>query len=279
MKHRIVLPFLAAALVAALSPVALAGAAGPAKPAVKVPLMAQLTRCPVPGVAAKPVAFAASMPALPGSGPGARMAMRFELQQRGGGRPWLPVTGVPSFDQWEQSQPGRPGFVVTKKVKGLPPGGAYRAVVRFRWLDDQGAVVRTTKRITALCLQPDTRPDLTPIAPAIVPGTRSDLVVYRITVSNKGKGNAASSDVTVEVNGTVQPAQRIDPLAPKTSTVVTFQAPRCETGSIVRFRVDSSDELAEIDERNNLLERRCVAYTSATQPAATAAFRRLNATL
>lgn len=279
MKLRIALPLIAAALAAALSPGAVAGAAGPAKPAAKVPLEARLTRCPVPGVAAKPVAFAASMPALAGSGTGARMAMRFELQQRGGGRPWLPVTGIPSFDLWEQSQPGRPGFVVTKKVKGLPPGGAYRAVVRFRWLDDQGAVVRTAKRVTALCLQPDTRPDLAPTLPAIVQGTRADLVVYRITVANKGKGKAAPSDVTVEVNGTVQPAQRIDPLTPKASTVVTFQAPRCVTGSIVRFRVDSSDELAEIDERNNLLERRCVEYTSAGQPAATAAFRRLSATL
>jgi hypothetical protein len=279
MKLRILLPLIAAALAAALSPVAVAGAAGGAKPAAKVKLDARLTRCPVPGLAAKPVAFAASMPALAGSGSGARMAMRFELQQRGGGRPWLPVIGVPSFDQWEQSQPGRPGFVVTKKVKGLPPGGAYRAVVRFRWLNDQGAVVHTARRATGLCLQPDTRPDLAPTAPAIVPATRSDLVVYRISVANKGKGKAASSDVSVEVNGTVQPAQRIDPLDPKATTDVTFQAPRCATGSIVRFRVDASDELAEIDERNNLLERRCVAYTATGQPAATASFRRLRATL
>ncbi len=279
MKLRILLPLTAAALAAALSSAPVAGAAGTAKPAAKVRLGAHLTRCPVPGLTAKPVAFAASMPALAGSGPAARMAMRFELQQRGGGRPWLPVTGVPSFDEWEQSQPGRPGFVVTKKVTGLSPGGAYRAVVRFRWLDDQGAVLRTAKRVTGPCLQPDTRPDLAPTAPAIVPATRSDLVVYRITVANKGKGNAASSDVTVEVNGTVQPAQRIDPLGPKDAIVVTFQAPRCATGSIVRFRVDASDELAEIDERNNLLERRCVAYTADGQPAPTASFRRLHATL
>ena len=279
MKLRILLPLIAAALAAALGSAPVAVAAKPAKPAAKVALEARLTRCPVPGLTAKAVAFAASMPALAGSGSGSRMAMRFELQQRGGGRPWLPVTGIPSFDQWEQSQPGRPGFVVTKKVKGLPPGGAYRAVVRFRWLDDQGAVVRTAKRVTGLCLQPDTRPDLAPTAPSIVPATRSDLVVYRITVANKGKGGAASSDVTVEVNGTIQPAQRIDPLGPKDTRVVTFQAPRCATGSIVRFRVDAADELAEIDERNNLIERRCVAYTADGQPAATASFRRLHATL
>lgn len=268
MKTRIAIPLLAAALVAALlSATAAAFAAAPAKPAAKVVLQAKLTRCPAPGLASKPIGFAASMPALPRSGAGARMAMKFELQQRGGGRVWLRVDGVPSFDQWEQSQPGRPGFVVTKKVKGLPVGGAYRAVVRFRWLNEQGVVVRSAKRITGPCLQPDTRPDLVPIEPAIVLGTRTDLVVYRITVRNRGKGRAVSSAVSVEVNGTVQPAQRIDALAIKDSTVVTFQAPRCATGSIVRFRVDAAEELTEIDERNNVLERRCVAYTASGQPA------------
>ena len=280
MKFPIVLSLLAAtSLGAPLAATTGALAATAAKPAGSVPLEARLTRCPVPGVAAKPVAFSASMPALPDSGAQARMAVRFELQQRGGGRGWLPVIGVPSFNQWEQSQPGRPGFVVTKKVKGLPVGGAYRAVVRFRWLDAQGAVVRVAKRITHVCLQPDTRPDLVPIAPAIVPATRSDLVVYRITVKNKGRGNAAPSAVTVEVNGTVQPAQRIDPLDPKATTVVTFQAPRCTTGTVVRFRVDAEDELAEINERDNVLERRCVAYTSSGTPATKAAFGLAGATL
>ncbi len=250
----------------------LGAAARTAKPATAVVLGAQLTKCPVPGANAGPVAFAASMPAQPRSAAGARMAMRFELQQRGADRPWLPVDGVPSFDRWEQSQPGRPGFVVTKKVKGLAVGGAYRAVVRFRWLDEKGAVVRVAKRVTAPCAQPDTRPDLTPTTPAIVLGTRSDLVVYRVTVKNKGLGPAAASAVTVEVNGTVQPAQRIDPLDRKATVVVTFQAPRCVTGSVVRFTVDSASELTEIDERNNVLERRCVASGGGSQATARAAF-------
>ena len=86
MKIRIALPLLAAVLVAALLSATAAFAAAPAKPAAKVVLQAKLTRCPAPGLAAKPVGFAASMPALPGSGAGARMAMKFELQQRGGGR-------------------------------------------------------------------------------------------------------------------------------------------------------------------------------------------------
>ena len=263
-------PLTAGGLLAALALPAAAPAA--ARPAAAVKLQARLVRCPAPGLNARPVTFTAAMPALAGAGPAARMAMRFELQQRGGGRPWLPVDGIPSFGQWEQSEPGRPGFVVTKKVKGLPVGGSYRALVRFRWLDAQGAVVRTAKRLTAACKQPETRPDLSPEAPAIVLGSRTDLVVYRVTVRNKGKGPAASSDVSVEVNGTVQPAQRIDPLPVGDTRVVTFQAPRCLTGSVVRFRVDASDELAEVDERNNVLERRCVASTS-TGTAARAAGR------
>lgn len=262
MKRRLALPLLAAMLVAVpFVTAATAVASTPAKPSGSVPLRARLTACPLPQ-SGKAVAFAASMPALPGSPAGSRMAMKFELQQRGGGRPWLPVDGIPSFDQWEQSQPGRPGFVVTKKVKGLPVGGAFRAVVRFRWLDPKGVVVKVAKRITANCKQPDTRPDLVPSAPQIVKGSRPDLVVYKVLVTNAGKGRAIGTSVSVEVNGTVQPVQRIDPLSVNGSLVVTFQALPCVSGSIVRFRVDAADELTEVNERNNVLERRCVARTS-----------------
>ena len=267
MKHLIRTPLLCAALLAALvtAPSAAFGAA--AKPAAKVVLAAKLATCPAPGDTAGLVNFVASMPALPGTAPGSRMAMRFELQQQGEGRPWLPVVGIPSFDRWEQSQPSRPGFVVTKKVKGLALGGTYRAVVRFRWLDPKGVVVKTARRVTAVCAQPDMRPDLVVgPKPQIAKGSRPDLVVYTWNVRNAGKGAAVPSSVTVEVNGTVQPAQRIEEIGPGGTISVVFQAPRCTPGTFVRFTVDSDGEIGEANEHNNVLERRCA--TAASTPAA-----------
>lgn len=271
MKLRIAIPLTAALLVGALpwAPSASAATPVPAKRATAAPLAAKLKQCVASDVLGHVAVFTASMPALAiaGKAPAARMAMRFELQQGGGERVWLPVLGVPSFGTWELSEAGRPGYIVTKRVTGLQVGGAYRAVVRYRWLNAKGRVLRTAKRITASCRQPDTRADLVPKDPAIVTGTRKDLVVYKIAVRNKGKGRAIASAVTVEVNGTVQPAQHIDPLARGERKVVTFQAPRCTTGSIVRFTVDASNEVTEIDERDNVLELRCVARTAGGAPA------------
>ena len=166
----------------------------PAKGAVAAPLSAKLTQCSATDALGHFAIFTASMPAAPGASPAARMAMRFELQQRSEGRDWLPVTGVPTFGTWERTDPGKPAYIVTKRVNGLQVGGAYRAVVRYRWLAGNGKVVRMAQRQTAKCEQPDTRADLLPAPdPSIVRGTRADLVVYTLTVRNRGKGGAVGS--------------------------------------------------------------------------------------
>ena len=220
MTLRTALPTAFVLLVAAFSGLAEAATTPapktPAKGAVAAPLSAKLTQCSATDALGHFAVFTASMPAATAASPAARMAMRFELQQRSDGRDWLPVTGVPSFGTWERSEPGRPGFIVTKRVNGLQVGGAYRAVVRYRWLEGPNSkVVRIAQRQTAKCVQADTRADLFPAPdPSIVRGTRADLVVYTLTVRNKGKGGAVGSGVVLEVNGTQQPAQRIDPLGP-----------------------------------------------------------------
>ena len=73
----------------------------------------------------------------------------------------------------------------------------------------------------------------------------------------RGTGAAGTFDVVLAVNGVAQPAQRVGPLAPGASAPVTFQAPRCEAGTIVRFTVDAKAEILESTETNNALERRC----------------------
>ena len=85
--------------------------------------------------ASRSAVFTASMP---GNEDTARMAIRFDLQQRTvDGGIWKKVA-APSFGRWERSRPGVAGFVYAKDVHGLTAPGEYRAVVRFRWYASDG---------------------------------------------------------------------------------------------------------------------------------------------
>ena len=66
------------------------------------------------------------------------------------------------FGVWERSAPNVAGFVFTKRVTGLPVPASYRALVRFRWIADDGTAVRRAHARTRGCRQPDLRPNLVP---------------------------------------------------------------------------------------------------------------------
>ncbi len=199
--------------------------------------------------------FKGSMPGIKNFN--GRMEMRFDLYARSKAAPGWAEVEVDGFGEWDLSDPRVSGFIIKKRVAGLQGGYSYRAVVRFRWRNDAGKIVRTGRKVTVACKQPDTAPDLVVREPSIVAGPRNDVVIYQATVSNTGAGTAAPFDVVLAVNGVAQPAQRIGPLAPGASAPVTFQAPRCEAGTIVRFTVDAKAEIPESNETNNALERRC----------------------
>lgn len=205
--------------------------------------------------AARGAVFKGSMPTIPRFK--GRMEMRFDLYARSAAAPTWTEVDVDGFGEWDLSDPGVSGFIIKKRVGGLRGGYSYRAVVRFRWRSDGGRIVRAAKKVTLPCTQPDTTPDLTVAEPSIAAGVRNDVVVYRAVVRNTGTGTAAPFDVVLAVNGVAQPAQRVGPLAPGAAAPVTFQAPRCEAGTIVRFTVDAKAEILESSETNNALERRC----------------------
>jgi hypothetical protein len=111
-----------------------------------VPLRASLVACDV-GEAV----FRASMPDAPGA---SRLELRFALQERAVGDEEFAALRVPGWDRWERSEPGRAGYVLTRRVMGLREGAAYRAEVRFRWRAADGEVVRRARRVTTACRQP-----------------------------------------------------------------------------------------------------------------------------
>ncbi len=185
------------------------------------------------------------------------MEMRFDLFERSGTRGAWTLVDVDGFGEWDLSDPDVSGFVVKKRVSGLVAGYSYRALVHFRWRNDQGRIVKGKRVRTRACVQPSTAPDLRPQTMLIEAGPRPDVLIYRTLVRNRGRGTAQPFDVVLAVNAVAQPAQRTGPLAPGKAVWVAIQAPRCERGTIVRFSVDVRSEVAEAEEGNNDIERRC----------------------
>ncbi len=255
--RKLLAPLAAAAVLAVVPTYAFGSPSGHDVPsahesAKKPPLTAKLEACTPDGYAT----FTGTMPAL---GQRGRMEMRFDLQQRGldGRRGWTALKEIPSFGVWDGADPGVPGFIVRKRVGGLQPGGVYRAVVKYRWRNPRGKVVRGARRITAPCAQPDTLSDLQLRNPDVVRGASDAAWTYRAYVVNTGAGPAGPFDVALSLAGGAPVVQRIAALAAGERVLVEISASRCEPGTAVQFTADSGAQVAESLEDNNVVERRC----------------------
>jgi hypothetical protein len=234
------------------------GAAGAADTAQAPPLAARLTSCTSgPTPPDRVAVFTASMPTVPGA---QQMAMRFVLLERRPGWALFRRVAAPKLGVWNRSRrdPSLPGYIVTKRVEGLAAPGAYRAIVRFRWFDAQGNLLRRARRVTRVCRQLDQRPDLTIGQVDIVPGPDPQHDRYVIEIANLGRGDAAVPfAVDLMVNGAPQPAQSLSALGAHARTTVSFVAPACDAGSVVRVVVDGGKTIDEVNEANNAVTRPC----------------------
>lgn len=245
---------------AALTATILALAAPNATPVASAPLpaaalKASLGAC-LTGVDAtdRSASFVGSMPTIHGA---RRMAMRFDLYQRIPPRLTFTPVSVPGLGVWQRSDPGKPGFVFTQRVQALAAPAVYKAVVRFRWYGRGGRLLRSVRRETPVCRQPDLRPDLRAGRLTATPGPLPDSATYQLVVRNDGRSTAAGFDVVLSVNQTPQPEQRLAGLDPRSQTLVSFIAPRCRPGGFVRFVLDAGDEIAETAESDDVVDRPC----------------------
>ena len=83
-----------------------------------------------------------------------KMTMRIELQQRVRGETEFHSIIAPGLGAWHSSEPGVKIYKYVKQVTNLTAPGAYRAVVRFRWIGDKGHVLKRAELHTQRCLQP-----------------------------------------------------------------------------------------------------------------------------
>jgi hypothetical protein len=220
----------------------------------KLTLSARATACTTGEQdTSRAAAFTGSMPAVAGT---RRMQMRFVLVQRLGEKGPFARVDVPGWGGWEKSDPGRPGFVFTKRVDSLAAPASYRAQITFRWLGRKGHALRTTVRTTPACVQPDPRPDLVLGGLDIAP-KGADQAVYTLAVSNDGRSAADAFTVTITVDGAVQPPLTLGPLAAGERRQGTIVGAGCAAGSMVTVTVDSGDAVDESAEDDDIVQRPC----------------------
>jgi hypothetical protein len=221
------------------------------------PLRARLSACQSgPAAAERTATFVGSMPAVAGT---KRMWMRFDLFVRVAPASDFASLKAPKLGVWQKSAPGRAssGFVFTQRVQGLTAPAWFRAQVRFRWYGKGGKLLRSATRTSAVCKQPDQRPDLRAGALDAARGPLLDQATYELDVRNDGHTAAGGFDVVLTVGGAEQPPQHVAGIAPAATATVTFVAPRCAPGSALLFELDADDAIEESGEADDVVERAC----------------------
>jgi hypothetical protein len=153
---------------AAVSPSARADVAPPSMPSAGT-ISATLEACVTSVVQAeRSVTFSGEMTAVAGT---ARMSMRIDLEERAPEEAeYHLVTAAGSgLGVWRPADPKVKVYEYVKQVSNLTAPASYRALVRFRWLNAAGHVIKRAEHVTPRCLQPST-PSEAP-APSLGEGT------------------------------------------------------------------------------------------------------------
>jgi hypothetical protein len=218
------------------------------------PLRASLDSCQTALVAGdRSAVFSGSMPPVART---RRMRMRFDLYvKRGSTTKWRRVR-TPKWGIWHVSRPRVPGFVFTKVVDGLAAPASYRATVRFRWYDKHRQLIRSAKRTTAPCLEPDPRPDLRLSSLAAMP-LSSGNARYTLVVANAGLGVAGPFGIVLAIGDRRVPIANVAGLAAGQQRAVTLDAPSCTSADKISILLDPDGTVDQAGGRDATVMRRC----------------------
>ena len=239
------------ALVTIVPALVAAGVLAPAAPASS-PARAVLVTC---DRGQRLAAFDGRMDAVSGA---ERMQMRFVLQDRLPHHRHYHRVRIPGFSAWQTSEAGKTRYVYTKRVDGLVGPARYRVVVRFRWLDQDGDVVREARARSRSCRQPDPRPDLSVDAIDVRPGTTPDRRRYAVTIANTGRSDADASKLTLDLgDGGSLFTTSVDPIGAGEQRTVVIGGRACLPGAELTATADATDVIDERDEDDNVLAAPC----------------------
>jgi archaellum component FlaF (FlaF/FlaG flagellin family) len=188
----------------------------------------------------------------------ARMMMRFTVVDRSAdGTALVPA---PQLAQWRRSRPRVKTFGYAQTVTGLQVGGAYAAIVEYRWIDANGKTIRTARRTSSECRQDGKLPNLTLTRVAARRGDASGTLVYSVDVTNLGSAEARAVVVDLFVDDAGADAARIDSVKPGETVTVRVSGPACTAR--LKAVVDRQDAIHETTEDDNVLRARCPALDS-----------------
>jgi hypothetical protein len=228
-------------LTAALALLAFPAAAGAAS--------VRLVECaPAAAAADRSATFEARVHPVRGS---ERMQVRFTLQVRQGAlQRWRRVTAT-GAEEWLTSFPEVRRFSYSRTVRNLSAPASYRMLARFRWLDEDGEVIRRARATSRTCRQPDMRPDV--VATAIVPVAGG----YEVELHNRGRTDAGPFDVALAAAALAPATAALEGLAAGERRTVAFGAPGCAPGEEITATADAAGAVDERDEDNNVLVALC----------------------
>jgi hypothetical protein len=96
------------------------------------------------------LSIAAEMSAIPHT---AHMALRIEIQERLQEAALFHTVNAPGLGVWREADRGVSSYKYLNKVTNLSAPAVYRAVVRFRWLNGSGHLIKKLERHTSSCTQ------------------------------------------------------------------------------------------------------------------------------
>jgi hypothetical protein len=186
-----------------------------------------------------------------------RMQVRFTLQVREDAvRGWRRMA-ADGFDTWLTSLPHVRRYSYDKTLVNLTAPAAYRTIVRFRWLDADGAIVKSARDTSPACRQPDMRPDLEARRIDVLTGTSPDTRRYAVTLRNTGRSDADLFGVTLRVGDEELGTLPVLGLEAGTPAVVTFTGAPCAPGAPLLVTLDPAETVDERDESDNAFAATC----------------------
>jgi hypothetical protein len=115
-------------------------------------LTATVEQClTAPTQAGRSVTFAGQMETVAGA---TRMAIEVQVQARAPGEEGFHTLTSAGLGSWQRSEAGVKIYKVRQAVTDLPAPAVYRALVRYRWLNERGQTIRRDQRRTPICRQP-----------------------------------------------------------------------------------------------------------------------------
>jgi hypothetical protein len=193
----------------------------------------------------------------------ARLRMRFQLTTDAGGK--LSQVHGGDLGTWISPNPITLGqepddvWIVRHPVNGVAVPADYRFRVSFRWVGADHKTIATATRSSALCRQPDMRPDLLvqSIDVDAVGGNTTENK-YVAVIANDGLTVAKSFDVEfVPGDGSATQTVAIPRLLAHATHSETFIGPACASGTAPTIRVDPAHHVNDLNLTNNSLTATC----------------------